>query len=64
MKDDVALCVYVDHSSNVIWAATSGQINRWRKESLHVEATDMGHAAQFKISFIYNFSKVCSRGDL
>ncbi|KAI0317501.1 hypothetical protein OF83DRAFT_1058536 [Amylostereum chailletii] len=41
---------------NVFWTATSGQINRWRKNTLHIEATDMGHLAQSKIPFIYNFS--------
>ncbi|PPQ68336.1 hypothetical protein CVT24_004817 [Panaeolus cyanescens] len=44
--------------SNVIWAATSGHINRWRRECLRLEATEMGHVAQSKINFIYNFSKV------
>ncbi|KAA1469801.1 UDP-Glycosyltransferase/glycogen phosphorylase [Dentipellis sp. KUC8613] len=41
---------------NVMWTATSGQINRWRKHTLHIAATDMGHLAQSKIPFIYNFS--------
>lgn len=43
---------------NVIWAATSNQINRWRRNLLKLENTDMGHLAQSKITFIYNFSKV------
>lgn len=43
---------------NVIWAATSNQINRWRRHTLKLENTDMGHLAQSKITFIYNFSKV------
>ncbi|KAF5314999.1 hypothetical protein D9619_007125 [Psilocybe cf. subviscida] len=42
---------------NVIWAATSNQINRWRRNLLKLENTDMGHLAQSKITFIYNFSK-------
>ncbi|PPQ91672.1 hypothetical protein CVT25_012885 [Psilocybe cyanescens] len=43
--------------SNVMWAATSGQINKWRRNSLGLANTDMGHLAQSKITFIYNFSK-------
>ncbi|KAJ7095901.1 glycosyltransferase family 1 protein [Mycena belliarum] len=43
--------------SNVIWAATSGQINRWRRNTLKIGNTDMGHLAQSKIPFIYNFSQ-------
>ncbi|TFY83846.1 hypothetical protein EWM64_g158, partial [Hericium alpestre] len=42
---------------NVMWAATSGQINRWRKSVLQIGVTDMGHLAQSKIPFIYNFSQ-------
>ncbi|KZV67100.1 glycosyltransferase family 1 protein [Peniophora sp. CONT] len=41
---------------NVFWAATSGQINRWRRATLGIGPTDMGHLAQSKIPFIYNFS--------
>ncbi|KAJ7459825.1 glycosyltransferase family 1 protein [Mycena latifolia] len=43
--------------SNVMWAATSGQINRWRRHTLKIGNTDMGHLAQSKIPFIYNFSQ-------
>lgn len=43
---------------NVLWAATSSQINRWRKHTLGINSTDMGHLAQSKIPFIYNFSQV------
>ncbi|KAJ7175819.1 glycosyltransferase family 1 protein [Mycena filopes] len=43
--------------SNVMWAATSGQINRWRRNTLKIGNTDMGHLAQSKIPFIYNFSQ-------
>ncbi|KAJ7780616.1 glycosyltransferase family 1 protein [Mycena maculata] len=43
--------------SNVIWTATSGQINRWRRNTLKISNTDMGHLAQSKIPFIYNFSQ-------
>ncbi|KDQ13964.1 glycosyltransferase family 1 protein [Botryobasidium botryosum FD-172 SS1] len=41
---------------NVFWTATSSQINRWRKKTLQLKATDMSHLAQTKIPFIYNFS--------
>ncbi|CAL1713004.1 unnamed protein product [Somion occarium] len=41
---------------NVIWAATAQQINRWRREVLHLEPTDMTHSAQAKIPIMYNFS--------
>ncbi|KAI0004465.1 hypothetical protein BJV74DRAFT_807446 [Russula compacta] len=42
---------------NVLWTATSSQINRWRKHTLGIGPTDMGHLAQSKIPFIYNFSQ-------
>jgi hypothetical protein len=45
---------------NVLWTATSSQINRWRKHTLGINSTDMGHLAQSKIPFIYNFSQVLS----
>ena len=45
---------------NVLWTATSSQINRWRKKTLGINSTDMGHLAQSKIPFIYNFSPVLS----
>ncbi|EKM51568.1 glycosyltransferase family 1 protein [Phanerochaete carnosa HHB-10118-sp] len=41
---------------NIFWAATSSQVNRWRKESLHLEPTVMSHTAQSKIPILYNFS--------
>ncbi|KDR82752.1 hypothetical protein GALMADRAFT_220742 [Galerina marginata CBS 339.88] len=44
-------------ASNVMWAATSAQINKWRRLSLGLANTDMGHLAQSKITFIYNFSQ-------
>ncbi|KAJ3788352.1 glycosyltransferase family 1 protein [Lentinula aff. detonsa] len=43
--------------NNVMWAATSGQINRWRRNTLKIGNTDMGHLMQSKIVFIYNFSQ-------
>jgi sterol 3beta-glucosyltransferase len=42
---------------NVLWTATSSQVNRWRKHTLKISSTDMGHLAQSKIPFIYNFSQ-------
>ena len=56
------------HVSNVIWAATSKQINKWRRHTLQIGNTDMGHMAQSKITFIYNFSnvsrfRICSMED-
>jgi hypothetical protein len=43
---------------NVFWVATRGQVNRWRRQTLHLENTDMSHLAQSRIPFIYNFSTV------
>ncbi|KAG5716720.1 Sterol 3-beta-glucosyltransferase [Termitomyces sp. T112] len=43
--------------SNVLWTATSRQINRWRRQVLKISNTDMGHLAQSKIITIYNFSQ-------
>ncbi|KAG6918321.1 hypothetical protein DXG01_015179 [Tephrocybe rancida] len=43
--------------SNVLWTATSGQINKWRRNLLKVPNTNMGHLAQSKIITIYNFSQ-------
>ncbi|KAF5382484.1 hypothetical protein D9615_002991 [Tricholomella constricta] len=43
--------------SNVLWTATSGQINKWRRNVLKLPNTDMGHLAQSKIITIYNFSQ-------
>ncbi|KIP10183.1 glycosyltransferase family 1 protein [Phlebiopsis gigantea 11061_1 CR5-6] len=41
---------------NIFWTATAGQINRWRKEQLHLDPTVMSHTAQSKIPILYNFS--------
>ncbi|KAF4617533.1 hypothetical protein D9613_005915 [Agrocybe pediades] len=43
--------------NNVMWAATSKQINKWRRQRLGLKNTDMAQLAQSKIVFIYNFSK-------
>ncbi|KAF8644526.1 hypothetical protein AX16_008402 [Volvariella volvacea WC 439] len=42
--------------NNVLWAATSKQINKWRKRKLKLPPTTMDHLAQLKIIYIYNFS--------
>nr|ODN91658.1 hypothetical protein L204_05646 [Cryptococcus depauperatus CBS 7855] len=41
---------------NIIWRATAGQINRWRKRHLHLKATDMSSLSVTKVPFLYNFS--------
>ncbi|GAA5901774.1 sterol 3-beta-glucosyltransferase [Sporobolomyces salmoneus] len=42
----------------VFWRATSGQVNRWRKDTLKVRATNLDAMQQHKIPFLYNFSPV------
>ncbi|KAF7291557.1 Glycosyltransferase family 1 protein [Mycena chlorophos] len=42
--------------NSVMWAATSGQINRWRKNTLQIPATDASHMDVSKVAFVYNFS--------
>ena len=49
---------------NVMWTATSGQVNKWRRNTMKIGNTDMGHLAQSKITFIYNFSPVSVVGRL
>ncbi|KAF9483501.1 glycosyltransferase family 1 protein [Pholiota conissans] len=44
-------------ASNVMWAATSNQINKWRRQCLRLENTDIDRMAESKITFIYNFSE-------
>lgn len=41
---------------NIIWKATAGQINRWRKEHLGLPSTDMSEMSATKVPFLYNFS--------
>lgn len=41
---------------NIIWRATSGQINRWRKKYLKLKPTDMSSLSITKVPFLYNFS--------
>ncbi|KAH7915122.1 glycosyltransferase family 1 protein [Hygrophoropsis aurantiaca] len=40
----------------VFWRATSGQINRWRRNTLHLESTSLDKMEPHKIPFLYNFS--------
>lgn len=42
----------------VFWRATSGQVNRWRKNTLKIRATNLEAMQQHKIPFLYNFSPV------
>lgn len=41
---------------NIIWRASSGQINKWRKKYLHLKATDQSILSVSKVPFLYNFS--------
>lgn len=41
---------------NIIWRATSGQVNKWRKTHLGLKATDMSTMSVSKVPFLYNFS--------
>lgn len=41
---------------NIMWAASSGQINRWRKKYLGLKATDQESLSINKVPFLYNFS--------
>ncbi|EST05648.1 Glycosyl transferase, family 28 [Kalmanozyma brasiliensis GHG001] len=40
----------------IMWVATSGQINRWRKHMVGIGATDMSKMDADSVPFIYNFS--------
>ncbi|KAI6133292.1 hypothetical protein EDD16DRAFT_1531005 [Pisolithus croceorrhizus] len=40
----------------VFWRAISGQINRWRRNLLHLENTSLDRMEPHKIPFLYNFS--------
>ncbi|KAJ7218833.1 putative sterol glucosyltransferase [Mycena rebaudengoi] len=42
--------------NSVLWTATSGQINRWRRNILQIGNTDNNHLDLAKIAFVYNFS--------
>lgn len=41
---------------NIMWRASSGQINRWRKKYLDLKSTDQEHMSIGKVPFLYNFS--------
>lgn len=41
---------------NVFWAAISGQINRWRKQTLGLRSTSIDKMDASKTPFLYNFS--------
>lgn len=41
---------------NILWRATAGQINRWRKRHLALPSTDMSSLSISKVPFLYNFS--------
>ncbi|GLB36497.1 hypothetical protein LshimejAT787_0307850 [Lyophyllum shimeji] len=40
----------------VFWRATAGQINRWRRNMLHLDSTSLDKMEPHKIPFLYNFS--------
>ncbi|KII93930.1 glycosyltransferase family 1 protein [Plicaturopsis crispa FD-325 SS-3] len=42
----------------VFWRATSGQINRWRRNQLGLAGTSLDKMEPHKIPFLYNFSPV------
>ncbi|KAK8854734.1 hypothetical protein IAR55_003473 [Kwoniella newhampshirensis] len=41
---------------NIMWKATAGQINKWRKQHLGLTSTDMAALSVTKVPFLYNFS--------
>ncbi|WVR07540.1 hypothetical protein IAU60_004582 [Kwoniella sp. DSM 27419] len=41
---------------NIMWKATAGQINKWRKKHLGLHSTDMTALSVTKVPFLYNFS--------
>ncbi|KAG5356177.1 Sterol 3-beta-glucosyltransferase [Yarrowia sp. B02] len=41
---------------NVFWKGISGQVNRWRKKTLHLPRTNLDHMEQNKVPFLYNVS--------
>ena len=41
---------------NVFWKAVAGQVNRWRKRELGLQATSLEKMQPNKIPFLYNFS--------
>ncbi|EFP79618.2 hypothetical protein PGT21_034058 [Puccinia graminis f. sp. tritici] len=43
---------------NLIWRAMSGQVNRWRKQTLKIPSTSLEKMQPYKVPFLYNFSSV------
>ena len=41
---------------NVFWKAIAGQVNRWRKKDLGLQATNLEKMQPNKVPFLYNFS--------
>ncbi|RDW73756.1 sterol 3-beta-glucosyltransferase [Coleophoma crateriformis] len=41
---------------NVFWKGTAGQINRWRKKELDLQATNLEKMQPNKVPFLYSFS--------
>jgi len=41
---------------NVFWKAIAGQVNRWRKNELGIQATNLEKMQPNKVPFLYNFS--------
>lgn len=41
---------------NVFWKAIAGQVNRWRKQELGLQATNLEKLQPNKVPFLYNFS--------
>lgn len=41
---------------SIFWGMTSGQINRWRTQTLGIGPTSMDKMDQHKVPFLYNFS--------
>lgn len=41
---------------NIFWKGTSGQINKWRKETLGLQKTNLDLLQQNKVPFLYNVS--------
>ncbi|KAI0080011.1 hypothetical protein K474DRAFT_1658250 [Panus rudis PR-1116 ss-1] len=42
----------------VFWRATAGQINRWRRNLLQLDSTNLDKMEPHKVPFLYNFSPV------
>ncbi|EJU00971.1 UDP-Glycosyltransferase/glycogen phosphorylase [Dacryopinax primogenitus] len=40
----------------VFWRAIAGQVNRWRRNTLNIDSTNIDKLEQHKVPFLYNFS--------